>query len=140
MPRHLSFVTIFPLFLTHDRFCKIQSTLYMSIYLEITSIEPKLSKPTYQNEELEQILQQNAANSDLNLDKKNLTDDDMLIVAYFGIQQNTVSTIPPLTTCETHRFTQKPNIRQVQRKQINTITQCPIQVPYFPFFSKPSHT
>lgn len=78
----------------------------MSIYLEITSIEPKLPKPTYRNEELEQILQQNAANSNLTLDKKNLTDDDMLIIAYFGIPQNTVSTIPPLTTCETHPFTE----------------------------------
>ena len=113
--------------------------LYMSIYLEITSIEPKLPKPTYRNEELEQILQQNAASSDLNLDKKNLTDDDMLIVAYFGIQQNTVSTIPPLTTCETHRFTETEyqTTPAKTNKHHHTVSH---SGSAFPFFSNPSPT
>jgi len=50
----------------------------------------KLSKPTYQNEKLQQEIEQNKT-SELSLYRWNLTDHDMQIIAYYAIQQNQVS-------------------------------------------------
>ena len=50
----------------------------------------KLSKPTYQNEKLQQKIEQNKT-SELSLSQWNLTDDDMQTIAYYAIQQNQVS-------------------------------------------------
>jgi hypothetical protein len=49
------------------------------------------SPPNYKNEKLEQTINENKNKSELNLGRKELTDDDMAIVAYYLLRNNKVS-------------------------------------------------
>ncbi len=51
----------------------------------------KLSKATYQNSLLEELLAEKKGESELNLSSKKLTSQDMEIVAYYAVQENKVS-------------------------------------------------
>jgi hypothetical protein len=53
----------------------------------------KLSKPQYRNAELEKLIAKKKDGSELDLYSKQLTAQDMEIVAYYALQENKVSNI-----------------------------------------------
>lgn len=67
----------------------------MLIILESKALETSLlsSPPKYNNQQLEQIIDRNRNESFISLCEKQLTDDDMEIVAYYLLLNNKVSDI-----------------------------------------------
>ncbi len=54
-------------------------------------LEPKLPKPKHKNARLENIIAGHKDEIKLDLSRKQLTVEDMEIVAYYALQENTVS-------------------------------------------------
>ncbi len=63
------------------------------LFSEPNSTQAKLPKPKHQNAQLEQLIAENKGETKLSLNTKELTDEDMKIVAYYALQENTVSNV-----------------------------------------------
>jgi hypothetical protein len=76
-------------------FCNLQFIrLYLILlFSEPNSTQAKLSKPKHKNAQLEQLIAQKNGETKLDLSWKKLTAEDMLIVAYYALQENTVSDV-----------------------------------------------
>jgi hypothetical protein len=57
------------------------------------STHAKLPKPKHQNAQLEQLIAEKKGETMLHLSFQELTDEDMVIVAYYALQENTVSNV-----------------------------------------------
>jgi hypothetical protein len=63
------------------------------ISLESKTTDLLSSPPIYKNEKLEQMIKENENKSELSLEDRNLTDDDMEIVGYYALRNNKVSEV-----------------------------------------------
>jgi len=70
------------------------------ICLESKPTATVLSKPpTYRNKRLEQMIDENKNESYVDFSDKDLTNDDMEIVAYYLLRNNTVSNVVFVCSC-----------------------------------------
>jgi hypothetical protein len=71
----------------------------VSIFLESKTTSLLSSPPKYKNQQLEQMIKENENKSKLDLEKRNLTDDDMEIVGYYVLRNNKVSDVLFVFSC-----------------------------------------